>query len=75
MENMTDKNKHWKKNIVLFLASQTISLFGTSLVQYAIMWYITLHTRSGLMMTVSIICGFLPTFFSFSVCRGLGRPL
>jgi len=55
--------KNWKKNIILFLASQTVSLFGTSLVQYAIMWYITLETKSGVMMTISIICGFLPTFF------------
>ncbi len=54
--------KDWKKNIVLFLMSQTISLFGTSLVQYAIMWHITLETQSGIMMTISIICGFLPTF-------------
>lgn len=55
-------NKDWKKNIVLFMMSQTISLFGTSLVQYAIMWHITLKTQSGLMMTISIICGFLPMF-------------
>mgnify|MGYP001014319730 FL=1 len=55
--------KSWKKNLILFLASQTISLFGSSLVQYAITWYITLKTQSGSMMTISIICGFLPTFF------------
>ncbi len=53
----------WKRNIILFLTSQTISLFGSSLVQYAIMWYITLNTKSGVMMAISIICGFLPTFF------------
>ena len=56
-------NGNWKKNMILFVASQTISLFGSSLVQYAIMWHITLTTKSGVMMTVSIICGFLPTFF------------
>jgi DHA3 family macrolide efflux protein-like MFS transporter len=56
-------NSNWKKNIILFLTSQTISLFGTSLVQYAIMWHITLTTQSGLMMTIAIVCGFLPTFF------------
>lgn len=61
--NIQDMNKIWKNNIILFLASQSISLFGTSLVQYAIMWYITLKTQSGAMMTISIICGFLPTFF------------
>ncbi len=53
----------WKKDIGLFLTSQTLSLFGSSLVQYAIMWYITLKTQSGVMMTVYIICGFVPTFF------------
>ncbi|MEQ8200458.1 MAG: MFS transporter [Syntrophomonadaceae bacterium] len=53
----------WKKHIILFLLSQTISLFGSSLVQYAILWYITLQTKSGVMMTISIICGFLPTLF------------
>ncbi|MGX6443719.1 MFS transporter [Neobacillus sp. K501] len=53
----------WKRNIILFLGSQTISLFGSALVQYAIMWYITLNTQSGVMMTISIVCGFVPTFF------------
>ncbi|MGE4283954.1 MAG: MFS transporter [Clostridia bacterium] len=56
-------NETWKKRIILFLASQTISLFGSSLVQYAIGWYITLRTQSGVMMAISIICGFLPAFF------------
>lgn len=53
---------NWKKNIIIFLSSQTISLFGSSLVQYAIFWYITLNTQSGVMMTIYIICGFVPTF-------------
>ncbi|GAB6930586.1 MFS transporter [Paenibacillus sp. JCM 10914] len=56
------KQKHWKRNIILFLSSQTLSLFGSALVQYAIMWYITLTTQSGIMMTLYIICGFIPTF-------------
>ena len=61
---MTEQNNSsWRKKIILFLSSQTISLFGSSLVQYAIMWYITLNTQSGVMMMISIICGFLPTFF------------
>ncbi len=61
---MVDENlkENWLKNIILFLSSQTISLFGSSLVQYAIMWHITLTTESGLMMTLFIICGFIPTF-------------
>ncbi|MFA6506043.1 MAG: MFS transporter, partial [Treponemataceae bacterium] len=68
MENTADsidksRSPHWKRTAVLFLASQTISLFGSMIVQYAIVWHITLTAKSGAMMTVSILCGFLPTFF------------
>ncbi len=56
-------NLNWKRNITIFLASQSVSLFGSSLVQYAIMWHINLKTQSGFMITLSIIFGFLPTFF------------
>jgi MFS transporter, DHA3 family, macrolide efflux protein len=63
METPKHEMNHWKRNTILFLGSQTISLFGSALVQYAIMWYITLNTQSGVMMTISIICGFVPTFF------------
>ena len=54
---------NWKKNTALFVAGQTLSLFGTLLVQYAILWHITLKTQSGTMMTVFTIAGFLPMFF------------
>jgi len=63
MNKINDQHQEsWLRNIILFLSSQTISLFGSSLVQYAIMWHITLTTESGLMMTLYIICGFIPTF-------------
>ena len=55
--------KHWKKVLALFLGSQTLSLFGSMLVQYAIMWHITLTAKSGTIQTLYIICGILPTFF------------
>jgi len=53
----------WKRNIAVFLASQTLSLFGSSLVQYAIFWYVILETRSGVVVTVYVLCGFVPAFF------------
>lgn len=55
--------KNWKKNTAFFIAGQSISLFGSSLVQYAITWHITLETQSGLAMTLSILAGFLPSLF------------
>lgn len=52
--------KQWNKSIVRFLFAQTLSLLGSSIVQYAIVWYITLTTSSGVMLTISTLCGFLP---------------
>ena len=63
-EQRTERHAHagWKRTIALFLGGQTISLFGSALVQYAMMWHLTLSTNSGVMMTIYILCGFLPTF-------------
>jgi MFS transporter, DHA3 family, macrolide efflux protein len=54
--------KAWRRNATIFLATQALSLLGSSLVQYALMWNVTLSTKSGVMMTLYIICGFVPTF-------------
>ena len=62
MNTIHNDQENWLRNTILFLSSQTISLFGSSLVQYAMMWYVTLSTESGLMMTWYIVCGFIPTF-------------
>jgi DHA3 family macrolide efflux protein-like MFS transporter len=54
---------NWKKNAVLFIAGQALSFFGSMVVQYAILWHITMKTQSGTMMMVFTIAGFLPMFF------------
>lgn len=60
-------NTDWKKNIAFFLTSQTVSLFGSSLVQYAILWYITLNTQSGVSGSMLILEAFLSSVL-FSLC-------
>ena len=50
----------WKRDVTVFLSGQTISLFGSMLVQYAIMWHLTLETKSGLVLTLSVVFGMLP---------------
>ena len=54
---------NWKRNAALFVGGQAASLFGSLLVQYAIMWHITLVTQSGAAMTIYVVTGILPTFF------------
>ena len=50
----------WKRRVTVFLVGQTISTFGSFLVQYAIMWHLTLTTKSGLVLALAAVFGFLP---------------
>jgi len=50
----------WARRVGLFLTAQTISVFGSFLVQYAIMWHLTLTTKSGVVLAMAAIFGFLP---------------
>ncbi|EGO65670.1 MFS transporter [Acetonema longum] len=54
-----DHSQLWKK-IALFLISQNISLFGSSVVSFSIIWYITLQTSSGKWVMLFTICSLLP---------------
>lgn len=54
------QSTQWKRQAFRFLSGQTVSLFGSSLAQYALIWQITLSTSSGRMLTLSTLCGFLP---------------
>lgn len=51
---------NWKKLVFRFMFSQTVSLLGSMLVMYAIMWHVTLSTQSGVMMTIMVLCSFVP---------------
>lgn len=54
---------NWKRNAVLFIIGQFVSLFGSMLVQYAITWQITLETQSGIIMTLFTCASLLPMVF------------
>jgi len=53
---------NWKKNAALFITGQALSLFGTMVVQYAILWHVTLKSQSGTMMMLFTLVGMLPMF-------------
>lgn len=55
-----DGYEGWQKGAALFLSSQSVSMFGSMLVQYAIVWHITLTTESGAMLTIATLVSFLP---------------
>ena len=41
------KPSGWQRRTILFLTSQCITLFGSTLVQMAVVWYATMETASG----------------------------
>lgn len=55
-----DQMPGWQKRVAIFLTGQTISTFGSFLVQYAILWHLTLTTKSGGVLALAAIFGFLP---------------
>ena len=62
---MTNKGRDaakWRGRAVLFLVSQCITLFGSTLVQMAIVWYVTLETASGAWVAAFSVCSYLPQF-------------
>ena len=50
----------WRKKVTVFLVGQTITTFGSLLVQYALFWHLTLTTKSGVVLALAAIFGFLP---------------
>ncbi|MCI5994189.1 MAG: MFS transporter [Clostridiales bacterium] len=59
---MDEKQITWKRQAVLFLIGQCITLFGSTLVQMAIVWYVTIQTSSGVWVAAFTICAYLPQF-------------
>lgn len=50
----------WKRNVTLFLAGQTASMFGSLLVQFAVVWHLTIRTQSGAVMMWAVVFGMVP---------------
>jgi MFS transporter, DHA3 family, macrolide efflux protein len=58
-DDTADKPR-WRRDATIFLGGQTVSLFGSMLVQYAIMWHLTLETKSGSVLALATVFGFGP---------------
>ena len=53
---------NWQRKIILFLTSQCITLFGSTLVQMALVWYAAMETSQGIWVAAFSICSYLPQF-------------
>ncbi len=60
MQSETAIRQGWVKKAALFLIAQNLSLFGSSVVAFAIIWHITLTTSSGVWMMLATLASMLP---------------
>lgn len=58
-----DKMNGWKKRIAYFTGSQALFMTGEMLVQYAIIWHVTLSTQSGAILGLITAFSLLPMIF------------
>lgn len=57
---LSPSTEHWRRHAILLLLSQGISLLGSSTVQFALVWHITLSSRSGSAVALAVLFAFLP---------------
>lgn len=60
---MIERHDGWKRRVILFFAGQCVTLFGSQIVQMAIVWYVTLTTDSGGWVAAFSVCSYIPQFF------------
>lgn len=57
------QNTKWKNHVGLLLTGQALSLIGSSIVQYAVSWYLVLNTNSGIIVMMTMVFTCLPQAF------------
>jgi DHA3 family macrolide efflux protein-like MFS transporter len=50
----------WKQKFIVLWSGQAISIFTSSVIQMAIIWYLTDRTGSAAILSLATLAGFLP---------------
>ena len=62
MKKNIDKSR-WKQKFFTIAAGQTVSLIGSSAVQFALIWWLAVKTDSAFMLALAGLVAFLPQIF------------
>lgn len=52
--------ENWKRKFALLGIGQAVSILSASVLQMAIIWYLTESTKSAKIITLSTLCGYMP---------------
>ena len=53
-------NADWKKDFYILWAGQAVSVLTSSVLQMALIWYLTAITQSAFILSMASLAGFLP---------------
>ena len=53
-------NDNWKKHFITIYAGQAFSLLGSSAVQFAVIWWLTIQIKSAITLTLATFSAFMP---------------
>ena len=56
----TIRPPHWRRSFFTVIAGQTVSLLGSSAVQFSLIWWLASETASPMMLAFSGLMAFLP---------------
>lgn len=59
-KNTQIQERYYVNSYFIFWFGQIISLLGSNIVQFAVVWWITIETRSSVMLGLSAFLGFIP---------------
>lgn len=51
---------NWKRTFYTIWIGQAFSQLSSSILQFAIVWYLTEHTKSGIVLSMAMLVGYLP---------------
>jgi len=54
---------HWTRKFFTIWTGQAFSLVGSNLVQFALIWWLTIETGSAIVLTLAMVMGVLPQVF------------
>jgi MFS transporter, DHA3 family, macrolide efflux protein len=55
------QRKNWKLPFFTIWSGQAVSLLGSNIVQFALVWWLTQETKSAVVLTTATLAGFLPS--------------
>ena len=62
MTASTARAANWQAHFFSFWTGQALSLFGTALVQFALIWWLTSATHSATVLATASLASLLPGF-------------